>query len=213
MTVLVVTCNGLGDLFLAKDFEEADLHPLVQYGDAVIRDEEHLFKCLLPDEILRLVTDEFREIVANAVRESTGRASFVEACLRHRERIWSNLIRSAAQLPKDPAVICELIRADRIRTLRQQKETRVMAKKDENTEPKAETWAGHALTAKIRMGKDKDGKPFGVENNPKREGSKSHARFALYTDGMTIQSLRDAEGSMAADVAYDKNKGYITVED
>lgn len=51
-----------------------------------------------------------------------------------------------------------------------------------------------------------------VETNPKRPGSKSHARFGLYEDGMTVQQFVQAGGT-AADVKWDAERGYIRVED
>lgn len=49
-----------------------------------------------------------------------------------------------------------------------------------------------------------------VEANPKRPGSKSHARFALYVDGMTVEAFL-AAGGKRADLAWDAAHGYIAV--
>ncbi len=79
------------------------------------------------------------------------------------------------------------------------------------TEPKAKTVAGHALTAKITLGKNADGKPYnGTDNNPKRKGSKSFDKFAKYRDGMTVQQATDA-GLSAADLSWDKSHGFISI--
>lgn len=50
-----------------------------------------------------------------------------------------------------------------------------------------------------------------VTGNPKREGSKSHARFANYVDGMTVQAALDA-GLTTADLVYDAAHSHIAIE-
>jgi len=48
-----------------------------------------------------------------------------------------------------------------------------------------------------------------VDENPKRAGSKSAARFDLYEDGMTVGEALDA-GVWPADIRYDSEvKGFI----
>jgi hypothetical protein len=49
-------------------------------------------------------------------------------------------------------------------------------------------------------------------DNPKRPGSASHARFALYRDGMSVQEFCRLGGTRA-DVKWDAERGYISVED
>lgn len=51
-----------------------------------------------------------------------------------------------------------------------------------------------------------------VKENPKREGSDSFKRFALYSD-KAIKTVADfiAAGGTSADVRYDAAKGYIQV--
>lgn len=75
-------------------------------------------------------------------------------------------------------------------------------------EVKEKLVAGKPLSAKILFGKDKEGKSYGKDNNPKRR--KAGERFALYTDGMTVQKALDA-GISAADIAWDVGKGFITL--
>lgn len=80
--------------------------------------------------------------------------------------------------------------------------------------PKEKTVAGHKLTAVINMGKNKEGKLYGPDNNPKRADTACHARFANYRDGMTIDAALKA-GLQAGDIAFDKNptRAYISVKD
>jgi len=47
--------------------------------------------------------------------------------------------------------------------------------------------------------------------NPKKPGSKSHARFEAYQDGMTVQEFC-LRGGTRADVKWDAARGYIRIE-
>lgn len=67
-----------------------------------------------------------------------------------------------------------------------------------------------AQNATIKLGSDKEGKSYGPEHNPKKPGSATHGRFALYRDGMTI-SEAVAAGITSADLDYDAKKGFIVV--
>lgn len=49
-----------------------------------------------------------------------------------------------------------------------------------------------------------------AEKNPKREGSKSHTRFALYRTGMTVSEFIK-EGGTFGDLAWDSQRSHITV--
>lgn len=49
-----------------------------------------------------------------------------------------------------------------------------------------------------------------VEKNPKREGSASHGRFALYQNGMTVEAAL-AAGVKAEDLRWDLGRRYITI--
>lgn len=51
-----------------------------------------------------------------------------------------------------------------------------------------------------------------VTENPKRVGSKSHDRFRLYRDGMSVGDYIRAGGSMA-DLVWDSQRSFIRVED
>lgn len=49
-----------------------------------------------------------------------------------------------------------------------------------------------------------------TKENPKREGSASHARFELYRKAKTVQAFIDAGGT-SGDIRYDEKAGHITV--
>jgi hypothetical protein len=75
------------------------------------------------------------------------------------------------------------------------------------------TVAGHAMSAVISLGTDKDGKKYGPDNNPKRAGSAAATRFALYKDGMTVEAALKA-GLRSDDIAFDlhETRKFITVK-
>jgi len=64
--------------------------------------------------------------------------------------------------------------------------------------------------ATITLLADKDGKPYGKDNNPKRQGSKSGERFALYTNGMTVDQAI-AAGITRPDLDFDVQKKFISI--
>lgn len=49
-----------------------------------------------------------------------------------------------------------------------------------------------------------------AESNPKREGTKAHAMFALYTTGMTVAEFLRA-GGRRVDLRWDEAHGFISV--
>jgi len=50
-----------------------------------------------------------------------------------------------------------------------------------------------------------------VSENPKKQGSAAHSRFAVYKDGMTVKEFVDA-GGRTADLNHDADKNYVNVE-
>jgi hypothetical protein len=51
-----------------------------------------------------------------------------------------------------------------------------------------------------------------AKENPKREGTLAHERFALYEHGMTVAEYI-AAGGRAGDIAYDVEAGYIELSE
>ncbi len=68
--------------------------------------------------------------------------------------------------------------------------------------------AGYSKKARITLGVDEDGKPYGKTNNPKR--GKSAQRFELYRNGMTIEQAL-AAGLSSADIGWDKDHDLIKI--
>jgi len=90
-------------------------------------------------------------------------------------------------------------------------------------EPKAEaekkpaapkTIGGHPMNATIKMGVNKDSKPYGPDNNPKRQGSAAAIRFANYRDGQTLEEAMKA-GLRSDDIGFDSapTRKYIVITD
>lgn len=76
---------------------------------------------------------------------------------------------------------------------------------------KPKTVGGFALTAKITLGKNAEGKAYdGKDNNPKRKASKSFEKFAKYKNGMTVQQAVDA-GLTGADLSWDTRHKFISI--
>lgn len=155
---------------------------------------------------------------------------------RHASEILAALLRAAREPPTDPGEIVRIVVSDRRLADRgrptmndtpdlnpdatpEAPEPKKGRKKKEAAEgapasdkPKAPPRPSRfADSDVVRMGADKEGKPYGPENNPKRPGSESHDRFAKYRDGKTVRENIDA-GVRSADIAWDVDHGFIVVE-
>lgn len=63
---------------------------------------------------------------------------------------------------------------------------------------------------KITLLNDPEGTAYGPDNNPKRSGTESAKRFALYRNGMTVGQAKEA-GVTSGDISWDAKKGFIEV--
>jgi hypothetical protein len=223
MVCVAVTRMGRGDLWLFRSRDEADLSPLVQYGDAIFDSPERLM-----DQYNRL---EFAELmrrcgmgpladqVHQSLQAATGRDA-EQVRSYYASKVWEAAQRAARQAPEDPHEICEQVRRDRIATrgvpavtktndsATQTAETEGTAKRQPpKREPK------YAETAVITLLADKDGKKYGPDHNPKKAGSKSAPRFAKYRDGMTVgEYIKATDGVGRADLEYDVQHNFISIE-
>lgn len=221
--VVAVTRNGLGDMYLFDSFESADRHPIIQYGDVICRGPQHVLtqynRLEIPDLLRRLGDEMFRSEVLMKLNDPAGPDEMLS---RYAPRIWEYMCKCAAPPPEDAAEIVSIIRRDRVLSI---KEGRAMNDKTKGQEanatttttaaaapkePAAKTYGGYPELSTITLLTDKDGKPYGKDNNPKRAGSKSATRFEAYKNGMTIKDAI-AAGVFAADIPYDVAHNYITV--
>ena len=218
MVCVAVTRGGFGDVWLFDSRTEAFLHPIVQYGDALL---------LGPEDLVY----QYNWLEWNNLRRLAGMEPLPPADLTRRQhlaisgqqsgRIFEALLARASRPPSDPQQTCDIVSRDR--------RLGTMAKKKEDApKPPAGTVRvaptpkdgdavspvgvrgpkGVPLDAVIHMGHNKDGVPFGPDNNPKKPGSKTHGRFALYVQDMTIEQAI-AAGIPTADLVYDRDHGFI----
>ena len=234
MKTLVVTRFGFGAIYRYPTRPAADDSPLTQYGDPLLQSERDVANNYPPLEWPALMVHlgypelgiEFTDRWTALQKDRRAREAYREDCSR---RIWELLQAQAVDPPTDPETIVRIAsedrRATRIEDPRTTVERRAKMAKRKNTETTENTEAtGEATEAKkggggrkidttrtIRLQADKDGKQYGADNNPKRAGSASAARFACYIDGMTVGQALEA-GITAADLAWDQNKGLIVLE-
>lgn len=239
MTVVAVTRNGLGDMWLFDSWSEADQHPIVQYGDVIVTGPEGILtqytRLEIPDLLTRLGDAGFRSEVLMSAASPLG---WAETMARRTPRMWDMMCALAARPPEDAAEIISVVRRDRKisiternvrgrKTMNDQTNTEEKVAADtakakkaakaskEPKEPKEKkeptTVGGFNLTAKITLLCDKDGKPYGPDNNPKRPGSATHERFAKYQNGQTVKEAYLA-GVAAGDFGYDVQKQFIKID-
>ena len=200
--VIAVTRNGLGDWLLFDSFEEADEHPQVQYGDIILTRPE--------DFLVKWTNLELPGLLGSLDLGSLPLDR--EILLRNSAKIWARMVGRSERPSSDPEKICDIIRRDRKLTLTERK---IMTKDATNTKPATEKAAAPQArkfpgTMKITLLADAEGTPYGPKNNPKRESTKSHTRFAIYTNGMTVDEYI-AKGGVYADIPYDVTKKFIKV--
>ncbi len=216
MVCVLVTAGGWGDLWAFKTRNEAYMSPLYQYGDALLVTPQHV-----QDQYNWLEWSRLREMAGLPYVAQTARSPRHARMLKESQaqEILDRLAKLAQPAPTDPAEICRRIVQDRRRL------GTVAKKKADAPAAPAETQAtaatgGSAVPAPrgpkdvgqdwtISFGVDKDGNSYGPEvNNPKKEGSKTRTRFALYREGMTIAQALDA-GITTADLVYDRDHKYV----
>lgn len=221
-TCVAVTCWGWGDLWAFGSAEEARLHPLIDSCDLVLseaadvpRNWNYLF---LPRFIAEVLGDRgAADRLTESIRSSPDERVRDQRIALAAQEIWTQMLGRARVPPQKPATICEMIVRDRRRcddwhhreNVRRKSVTDAQTQTKPAAEAKPKTIAGKAPTAKIAFGKDKEGKAYGKDNNPKRAGSASADRFNLYKAGQTLQEATDA-GCSAADLKWDLDHGFIT---
>lgn len=229
MVCVAVTRGGVGGsawLFGSRD--EADLHPLVQYGDALIDGPDSVmeqYNLLNLHELLSVIGDsDLRERVWDDFpsRGSVPESRRVQMMSdRHGRHLFDALVSVAEEPPEDPADICRIVTEDRTAILNRGRNHNMAKNPKTAPENKADAPAEkkdekpskppkYADDAKIILLADKEGKKYGKDHNPKRAGSKSAERFALYTDEMTVKSFLDAGGTVA-DLDHDIKKEFVKI--
>lgn len=217
MVAIAVTRNGKGEFWRFENRSEADLHPLVQYGDAILDGSLDILSNYtlreLPEFFDRAGLEPTR--LEDLQRAAGGLERKMRAGLENlAEDAWARLLERATEPPTDSSEICKLVREDRIATLNTSRKETTMTdtaaapadtKKKGGRTPKASKFGDEAV---ITLGSDKEGKKYGPDNNPKR--GKAADRFAKYADGMTVKQAKEA-GVTGGDVEWDADHNYISV--
>jgi hypothetical protein len=228
---IAITRGGWGEAYAFGSHAEADTHPLIQFGDAIMVGPEGILRQYsLPElgRLLRMIGDEdLREAVLAPIHPDLAlpERRRQERGAEQVDAIWAGLEALVQPVPTDAAAILDLVR--RNRTLMIQEGHMAAEEKNKTTgttttaattaaaaAPKAPKPPRYPLTNVITLLADKDGKKFGKDNNPKRAGSKAGDRFAKLVDGMTVEAFVKAVGNQAeafADLDFGVKHGQLTV--
>ncbi len=227
---VVVTRGGWGDVwYFPTSADEAKRHPLVQFGDSILEEPSNIFRDYFLLEIpkfLHLIGDEpIKDKILGYVDEQrrlnkTDRMIVLGLREGYGDRLWQLVVDRARPLPTDPDDIIDQVRRDRDLIFKERTPS-TMAKKDETPaaapkEKKEQLVRGHAMTAIMTFGVDKEGKALGPKNNPKRDGSASAARYAFYKPGKPLSAQIGQEGGPTlADLQYDSDpkRNWIVITD
>lgn len=221
MVCVAVTRGGAGSLWRFASLTEADDHPIVQYGDAVVCSPEDVLRTFRDTEMAALAERAGQPRLRDALRAWAPGAASRRDREAYAEQLWSAMQKSASPPPRDPSEIVRLVREDRVAarsapqvyrlhpTERRDKMTDATTTETTKKAPptRQPKFAGSTV---ISLGTDKEGAKFGPSNNPKKAGSKSAERFALYEDGMTVDQAVE-KGITRADIDNDQAKGLITL--
>ena len=220
MTCVAITRGGFGTAWVFKTRTAAFLHPIVQYGDALL--------CGPGDMVAQYNTIEWNNLryllgLPPALMTGLPPRGVRELKAAQAPGMWDALLRLAVGPPSDLQRICDIVAKDRSMGP-------TMAKKKEGAPADAVANEATGLTneaktsnlptpvrgpkgtpqdAVITLGTDAQGNKYGPDNNPKKPGSKTHGRFASYYDGMTIAQALEA-GLTTADLVYDRDKGFVS---
>lgn len=227
MSVIAILRSGRGRVVRFVNLTVADMHPITQYGDPIISSADEVFSNMTVSDMIS--SAEISAIDPALIRYLRG---CDPASKSHRrdaaEMFWESAQKHANPPPADPAAIVAQITEDKLATRKTGVQHRSsgaykMSEEQTNSGEGQTADAGektkrapiprdpkYANASIIKMGADKDGKPYGADNNPKKAGSASADRFAKYVDGMTCEQAREA-GITNGDLDNDVKKGLITI--
>jgi hypothetical protein len=199
-----------------------------------MREVDDLFHeyCLLefPKFLPKIIKPElYQRLMARADELQIAKTPERVVALRIKEEfgnsIWGALVIAAQPVPSDPDEVIDLVQRDRDIIYGERKMAKAPAKNEapaaekapkEKKEPKPQLVRGHAMSAIMSFGQDAEGKSFGPKNNPKREGSASAARFALYKPGKPLSAQLGQEGGPTLDdlkFDSDPKRNWIVITD
>lgn len=220
-SVVAVARGGAGQPWLFDTVLEADQHPIYQFGDPILASATDLADGMSLHEMAALAdTIEDTKLAGELRGPLVAGSEFARKAAIG--RLWESLVKHTPRPPADPKEVIDIIVADRRRTRATGVQVRRTSTMSE-AEAAAATTEGEkkahrpipkdpkfSETSIIKMLADKDGRPYGAENNPKKAGTATHGRFAKYADGMTVKAALEA-GLTRGDLSYDKDKKFIDI--
>lgn len=211
MTCIAVTRGGFGTILRFESDRVAFVHPVVQYGDAIIReasDLPDLYNRIEWPKLMRLagVTNQLLLDAIDHLSLIEERAARVDSS----PRIWGALMALAKDPPDTLPDIAAMVAADR--TFTDKKENPRMAIENTNEAEKVtrKSTGDFAPDTVIHYGADKEGVPWSAERSPYKLDSKRSERWAKVRDGMTVQEVVDA-GLPASKIGDMVERGFITL--
>ena len=209
MVCLAITRQGFGDVYVFENDREAYFHPIVQYGDAIIRHHEDL-----PELYNRLEWIKLMRIAGyenQLLEESMVLLSGIEqqgARVRSARTIWDFLVRKAKSPPNDIETVCAVIQQDRAATDLPQKENKMDAETD--TQPRLRDTGEFDANSLIHYGKDKEGNAWSADNCPYLANSKRSVRWSKLREGMTVQQALE-NGQSLKNLRDMTERGFIVI--
>lgn len=219
MSCVAITRGGFGSIYLFESRQEAEIHPIIQYGDAFLcgsKDIVNQYNSLEIGKLMSMLDDEpLRVSVLRPIHPDLN-LSHIEKrkrIIERSEEIWDAILQLAVSPPSDPVEVLQVIVKDRKHFMENDMSDEVVGTEEKvKKSPKAKRYNNADV---VRLLSDADGKQYGADHNPKRTGSASYLRFANYVDGITVGELIQKGNSQAVvfgDLDYDTAKGYIEVE-
>lgn len=215
MVCIVVARNGEGDAWVFGSLPEARVHPLPQMDDVYATSPEELaaqYGRSHVDSLLRFAEGRDRSRLVSEFETWRTRPAVSALPSDVAELLWNKVLGKAKKPPESSAEVIRIIAEDRVfregKVLRSLfgPETRSVNQKAERT---------REMTDKTRASRIPGNSVITIateeKKNPKRPGSNSETMFNIYKDGMTVDEAKKA-GVSAAALAYDVEKGFITLE-
>lgn len=213
MTCIAITRGGFGSILRFENEDVAFLHPVVQYGDAIIRksdDLPDLYNRIEWHRLMTLAGYENKLLVEGMVHLSV--LEIKAAKEQSSRQIWDLLERKAVEPPSDLAGITAMVVADR-RAVDLKEQKKMTAETTEQTVAKKST-GDFDPNSIIHFGTPdaKEGEPapaaWGPTNCPYRADSKRSGRWAKLRHGMTVQEAVE-NGQSVKNISDMTQRGFI----
>lgn len=216
LVCIVITRNGEGTALRFGSKAEARLHPIPQMDDVYAENADELVSQygkghiaslarFLPEGRDRGYVLEAMEGWKGATRPSTTLP--MDAV----NKLWDSVMARAQPPSVNHSEIVRIVTEDR--AFREGKLLRSLSPAEARSpQPYVNKTEREFDMSEAKRSRVPDNSTITIlaEKNPKREGTPSFDRFALYQDGMTVKAAKEA-GVKAADITYDEAKGFISL--